>query len=85
MSVVALDADQLRTFLPSFDSGSLSLDPTAVWMPNSKEYFQYWINLAIGSLGLGPGYLQKPFFFLESPRGSGKFEYPGFPAITFKH
>ena len=82
---VAADADELKFFLNTLDPGSLSLDPTAVWMPNSKEYFQFWINQALGSTGYSPGQLALPFFWLESPRGSGKFAYPGFDEITFYH
>jgi hypothetical protein len=83
VTAVNANNDELQFFLSSLDPGSISLAPTTVWMPNSKEYFQYWINQGLGSTGYSDGALQLPFFWRESPRGSGRFEYPGYPRITF--
>jgi hypothetical protein len=75
--------EELQFFLSSLDPGSVSLAPTEVWMPLSKEYFEFWVNQALGSTAYSEGALQKPFFFRESPRSTGKFTFPGYPTITF--
>ena len=85
-SLVAADNNELQAWLDTLDTRDpqqMALPPTPVWMPNSKEYFQNWINGSIQGQAMSFGALQKPFFFLESPRGTGKFEFPGFPTITF--
>jgi hypothetical protein len=82
---VCANPGEVQVFLDASDPGTTSLESTEVWMPNSKEYFQYWINQSLSQLGYSFGQLQPPFFLLESPKNSGRFEYPGFPRITFKH
>jgi hypothetical protein len=71
-------------YVAGLDPGTISLPATEVWMINSKEYFQFWINVALGSTQYSPGNLQEPYFFSISPRGRGKYTFPGYPTVTFR-